>query len=174
MKEQHDTLLKQFLPAYAFAKDPKLTIHKDPKENDRVPSILAQQVARAQANAELNIYLSFIPNAYAKATFLTEYSAIKNRISQKSTLLMKKFATQEWRKAGEPMHEPKTRKTGQADTGMVRRSDERRYPVNKLPPMLPEGLKGLQRQVEDLEEKICLLRVSAARAENHIDLMHQY
>lgn len=147
-----------------------MAIHKDPEENKRTPTILQQQVARAQANAELGVYMSFISDLDAKATFLQEYSAVKKQNTLKSADMMKKLAQQEWLKLGQPRHQAKTHETKRGFVIPVRKGGEPKFPVNEFKPILAARLYATEELLQQARDQLALYQAQDRAARNESSL----
>lgn len=146
MKAEKNVLLRSLLPKYVFAVNPAIKTFRDnPLKADRAgvpPTIIEQEVVRAQASAELNVYLSYLSTNQKKIEFLQEWeAATKVKPTGGSSVdMMNKLKIHLWKEHNEPKHPEGTKKAGK-NLYFVHDFDPLQRP-RKIPGTTPVSLPG--------------------------------
>ena len=98
-----------------FGPDPRLPKPKPDGSKPINPTIVQQQVSRAIANAELNVYLSYMTSLAHKSEFLKAYTSMVTETTKDSKDLMIAARDAKWKIGGyqvTPMEKKRKDKSG--------------------------------------------------------------
>lgn len=150
-------LLRKYLPQFVFATDPRLPKHKPGTHVN--PTILQQQVKRAIASAELNVYLSYISSPQVKGDFLKEYTELMTTATSSSKEKMEMYRDQRWKDAGSPQcNEDQKKVDKHGEVHIVKAAGTKIYNVHTAPPLneinLRAKLDWANNRIQSLEKAI--------------------
>ena len=156
-------VLREFLPAWVFAKAPNMPKHKKQEDQDKVPNIVQQQVSQALASAEMNVYLSYIHNIDDKVDFLQAYSAIRKQPAVELSKAMTTFMHQEYDQLEDPKpsHKKKEYTDKFSNTYVIHEEGAPKYNVDELASFHMIELQQLRDEINALKASIEQLRTGA-------------